>query len=104
MKVIFHIDEFEKWKLTLANVKNFLKEEADARIEVLANADAVKAFTDEEMLKEMLDLNAEFVACGNALKAHDIDKNTLNENIKVVPAGVVELAKKQEEGFSYIRP
>ena len=104
MKVIFHIDELAKWKLTIANVKNFLKEKPDATIEVLANAEAVEGYIDEEILNQILELNAEFVVCANALKAHDIDQEEVNKQIRIVQAGVVELAEKQQEGYAYIRP
>lgn len=104
MKVIFHIDEMSKWDLILKNVKNFLNEKTDATIEVLANSEAVKGYLDEENIKKIEELNANFVSCGNALKGNDIKKEDLTEKIKVVPAGVVELAKKQSEGYAYIRP
>ena len=104
MKVIFHVDQMERWELTVKNVNNFLNELPDAIIEVLANAEAVEYFTDSQKVAELEKLNARFLVCGNALKAHDIDQAIIADFIKVVPAGVVELAKKQHEGYAYIRP
>ena len=43
-------------------------------------------------------------ACQNALRANQIDPQQLPDFVRVVPAGVVEIAQRQEEGFSYIKP
>ena len=36
MRVVFHIDEMNKWPLLLGNVKNFLFIETEATVEVVA--------------------------------------------------------------------
>lgn len=104
MKVIFHVDQIERWELTVKNVNNFLNEVPDATIEVLANAEAVEYYTDADKVSELEKLNAKFLVCGNALKAHDIEQERIADFIEVVPAGVVELARKQDAGYAYIRP
>ena len=47
-QVVFHIDEAQKWRLLLHNVKNLLASYSDATetitIEVLANAEAVDGY------------------------------------------------------------
>ncbi|HHY41379.1 MAG TPA: hypothetical protein GX514_00790, partial [Thermoanaerobacterales bacterium] len=40
----------------------------------------------------------------NALAAHGIQKENIIEFVDVVPAGVLELVKKQNEGYAYIKP
>lgn len=45
-----------------------------------------------------------FAACNNALNMFDLKPEQLCVFAQVVPAGVVEIAKKQEEGYSYIKP
>lgn len=103
MKVIFHVDEMQKWELTLKNVKNFLAEIPDADIEVLANSEAVKYYTYDDANKLSL-IDAKFLACKNALNSNKISTDDIPNFVKIVPAGVVELAKKQEMGYAYIRP
>ncbi len=78
LKALFHVDEMGKWKLTLKNINNFLNGAEDPDILVVANAVAVK---------------------GNNVNLEDI-----GEFVKIVPAGVIEIAKKQMEGYAYIRP
>ena len=42
--------------------------------------------------------------CNNALKGNNITVDDLFDFVTVVPAGVVELAEKQFEGYAYIKP
>lgn len=112
MKVIYHIDEMERWSLTLGNVKNmaayYREQGEDFTIEVLANAAAVKAYCARtayyDDMKALADEGIVFAACNNALKANSIAPDQLYGFVTVVPAGVVELAGKQAEGYAYIRP
>ena len=110
-KVIFHVDELNKWKLLLKNVNNLLDaiDVNEYSIEVLANSEAVK-FYDSNFnsdIKVMEDLNSKgvkFVACNNALMANNIKKDDLIYFIEVVPVGVLELVIKQSERYAYIKP
>jgi uncharacterized protein len=114
-KVVFHVDEVSKWKLTLVNVRNFVDDIGDAEyfIEIVANAEAVIIFADNrsentyDLLEEMKFLISKGVtisACRNALKANAIDEKRLPEFISIVPAGVTRLAVLQRQGYSYIKP
>ncbi|MBG9988691.1 DsrE family protein [Aerococcaceae bacterium DSM 111176] len=104
MKVLFHVDEADKWKMTLANVNNFLSEVIAAEITVLANGEAVKYYSQNNDISADLLERVDFVACQNSLNGFEIDQQELDERIRIVAAGVVEIAKKQEAGYSYIRP
>lgn len=112
MKVIFHIDEEGKWQLTLGNVKNMLSyanaHNEEYKIEILANSEAVKEATKETTYaKEFAQLHKEGVdiaLCHNALMAQGIKEDKIWEDCRIVPAGVVELAEKQMEGYAYIKP
>ena len=112
-KVIFHIDENDKWNLLLKNVSNLLNatDGEEVYIEVLANSEAVKYYApsqnfnaDIETMKNLHKKGVKFVACNNALAAHGIQKENIIEFVDVVPAGVLELVKKQNEGYAYIKP
>lgn len=112
-EVIFHIDEINKWELLLANVSNLLAaiDDEDFYVEVLANSEAVKYYDMTQDLdadiNTMGDLNmkgVKFVACNNALKANNIEKHNIIHFVNIVPAGVLELLVKQNEGYAYIKP
>ena len=111
-KVIFHIDEINKWKLLLNNVSNLLNASNNDKfyIEVLANSEAVKYYdinyvdADIDTMQSLNAKGVKFVACNNALRGYDIKKDTLIGLVDIVPAGVMELVKKQSEGYFYIKP
>lgn len=104
MQVVFHVDEMSKWDLLLANVTNFLREEGEATIEVVAYAEAVNYYIGDQSLPENLIDLVDFVACANALGAWKVEPQQLPDFVRVVPSGVVEIARKQLEGYAYIRP
>ena len=107
-KVIFHVDELSKWPLVMENARNFLAIEPDAKIEILANSEAVKFLVlgakESEIFHELAGNHVVFAACRNAMEKFAIPAGTLAEDVVIVPAGVVELAKKQGQGYAYIRP
>ena len=45
-----------------------------------------------------------FVVCKNSLKGLGIDENNIPKFISVVPAGVTEMARKEREGYAYLKP
>lgn len=111
-KVIFHVDELNKWKLVLANTQNLLNalNEHTLIIEVLANSDAVKYFIqtnlneDDLFVLDNLSKNVTFSACNNSLKSLSIEPNSLLTYVNIVPSGVAELTIKQHQNFAYIKP
>jgi intracellular sulfur oxidation DsrE/DsrF family protein len=113
-KVIFHVDELNKWDLVLKNTGNLVDaiDTDKFNIEVLANSEAVKAYVlnseieldIKNTMKTLSDKGIKFVACNNALKAFDIKKEDLITFVYIVPVGVLELINKQMEGYSYIKP
>lgn len=112
MKVIYHIDEREKWTLCLTNVENMVtyyqQNEINYQIEILANSVAVKDYLKTgyytQKIKELSLLNVQFTACHNALRSQNIELEELLDEVVVVDAGVIELALRQSEGFGYIKP
>lgn len=113
-KAVFHIDKLENWSALLNNISNLLKsfskENESIEVIVVANANAVSYYTSSthteteiKKLKELAKEEVQFTACHNSLNSQDIDTEDLYSFVKVVPAGVSELVKKQAEGFSYIK-
>ena len=116
MKVLFHVDFLEKWQLALKNVLNMLdygkKNKVDVEIAVVANWEAVVQLSSKTAKLDLFDevekkkgkAPVEFLACGNALKGFGVAAEDLLPFVKVVPAGVVEIAMRQEDGYAYIKP
>lgn len=112
LKVIFHVDEMENWRITINNVKNFVHGDIEYDVKVLANGVAVKGYiVDTEYVQEykigmngLMDMGVKFLACNNAIKMNEIDIDNINPRVKIVPTGVIELVRSQDEGYRYIKP
>jgi len=125
LKVLFHINEPDRWQRVLVNITNFLNDvgQGNAEVEVVANGEAVSVFRSScvvtgdgsqccgpatgslmEQMKKLSDSGVKFTACRNALKAQSIDEGRVPDFVRVVPAGITEIAKRQTEGYAYIKP
>ncbi len=111
--VLIHVDEMDKWKLSLANCRNLLNalHDSELTIEIVANSEAVqyliKTPANHENENSLIALSQDkvvIVACNNALKSFGIDPKSLYDFVKVVPSGVAELVMKQHEGYAYLKP
>ncbi len=111
-KVIFHVDEMEKWKLVLANTRNLINafQDSNVIVEVLANSDAVQFLVttnqNEDTLKVLKDLSntVHFAVCNNSLRSLGLTPGNLLSFVTIVPSGVAELTIKQHDGYAYIKP
>lgn len=113
LRVVFHINDTNRWPILLSNIKNLMSDlgEDNITIKVIANGMAVLAYMPEpdnqrilRNVKELSEKGLVFMACKNSLDGNKIEEETLSKDIKVVPAGVTELVKKQVEGYAYIKP
>lgn len=113
MKVLYHVDQVETWQLAAGNALNMEEycrwEGVPCQMEIVANGPAVKGLVEPaapylSALAELAQGGTVVAACQNALRANQIDPQRLPGFVRVVPAGVVEIAQRQEEGFSYIKP
>lgn len=112
-KVLFHIDERRKWEMVLKNAQNmvdYYEQSAIAcQIEIVANGEAVKDYAlvnpkFETVMQELGKQNILFIACNHALEASGLASSDIFAFAAVVPAGVVEIADRQLEGYAYIMP
>lgn len=124
-KVIFHIDEPSKGRAdqVLMNITNLLDDLGDSSVDVelLANGGGVRALSkaadgqaeqvEQASLVEQAPLvlalakrGVRFVACQNSLNHLNMQRSDLLDLVEVVPAGVSELVRKQNQGWAYIRP
>ena len=52
----------------------------------------------------LMQLEVEFVACGNTMRTYKIQEKDLVEDTTLVTAGVVELLESVKSGWTYIKP
>lgn len=119
-KIIFQINDNDaaRMNLVLNNVANvnkyYLDKGETAQIEVVAYGPGLNMLIENKSpVKDRIKSfsqnfdNVEFKACHNTYKAMS---KKAGKNIKLLPqakmvdAGVIHLIKRQEEGWSYLRP
>lgn len=115
LKVLFHVNEIDRWNVALGNITNLIKDvgEDSVDVAVLANGPSVAAYADAEKVETMKGLSekgAKFLACRNSLNKMCsegvvcISEENLPSFVTVVPAGITEIIKKQHEGYAYVKP
>ena len=111
-KVVFQVSDGDpaKWNLALNNAKN-VQEELGAdkvQIEIVAYGPGIGMLKDDATtntrVTEAAKSGIQVVACENTMKGLKITKADMNPAVGYVPAGVVELMKRQGQGWAYIRP
>lgn len=104
MKVIFHIDDLDRWQMAHGNVKNLLEQDTTVEVIVVVNGPAITGYLDKNNLSFIQMNGVKFHACNNAMNSHQITATMLPKEVEVVPAGVYDIVKLQSAGFSYIKP
>ena len=111
-KVVFQVSDADvgKWNLTMNNVRNVQQDlGADkVTIEIVAYGPGIGMLKLEsplaQRIADALGQRVHVVACENTMTAQKLTKADMLPNISYVPAGVVELMQKQQQGYAYIRP
>jgi intracellular sulfur oxidation DsrE/DsrF family protein len=111
-KAVFQVSDADpqKWNLTLNNVKNVADDlgQDAVDLEIVVYGPGIGMLKAEsavgKRIAEALKSGVKVVACENTMKAQKLVYSDMLPDIGYVPAGVVELIKKQREGYAYIRP
>lgn len=111
-KVIFQVsvDDAKTWNLALNNVRN-VQQDLGAKnvdVEIVAYGPGIGMLKFDSVVANRIDEavgnGVKVVACENTMRAQKLTKNDMLASTGYVPAGVVELIRKQREGYAYIRP
>lgn len=115
-KVVYHFNGSDPQvnALGLKNIQNHFKALTQGQLTLVALVHAAawvmvaksKADpTQVDKMKSLIDQGAVFAVCANTLNDNGLDPDRdLAIPMKVVPAGVAELVKLQQEGYAYIKP
>lgn len=99
-----------KWGLALNNAQNVLSDlgASTVALEIVVYGPGIGMLkSDSPMAARIaaaLKGGMQIVACENTLKAQKLTHADMLPDIGYVPAGVVELMQKQQQGYAYIRP
>jgi intracellular sulfur oxidation DsrE/DsrF family protein len=111
-KVVFQVSDADpqKWNLALNNAYNVGLEfgEDGVEMEIVAYGPGIALLKAGSPIAarvtEALKRGVKVVACENTMKAQKLVYADMLPDIGFVPSGVVELMKRQREGYAYIRP
>ena len=111
-KIVLQVSDNDpaKWNLALNNARNAQddlgKDNIDIEIVVygpgihMLRMDATTATRATQAIQSGISI----VACENTMTAQKINKADMHDAISYVPAGVIQLMKRQQQGWAYIRP
>lgn len=97
-------------ELVLANAANVLKYFGPDKVqlEIVAFGPGLRLLLKNNVHAKMIQsLHAEgveFAACHNTMMKLHLTKADLNPVAHVVPGGVIEIMRRESEGWNYIRP
>lgn len=111
-KVVVQVSEGDpkKWELALNNVRNLQADlgQANTDIEIVAYGPGIGMLKSDSVvaqrIQEALGAHTAIVACENTMRAQRVTKSDMLPSIGYVPSGVVEIMRRQEGGYTYLRP
>lgn len=112
LKIILHVNESSQWHRAINNINNLLKVAATIEIELLVHDEAIEHLlkatlaqnADADVLQRLILQGGCVAVCHNTMMKKGLVAGDLYDAAVVVPAGVYELALKQQQGFAYIKP
>lgn len=112
LKIVIQVSDGDakKWNLSLNNALNVQKEVGKnaSVIEIVAFGPGINMLKfDSEVgarVQEALAAGISIVACENSMHGMQLKPADMLAGVGYVKAGVVEIARKQQAGYAYIRP
>ena len=99
-----------KWILALNNAGNVLADlgASNVDVEIVAYGPGIGMLKSSSpvggRIADAMKAGVHVVACQNTMRGQKLTPADMLPQIGYVPAGVIELMKKQEEGWAYVRP
>ncbi len=111
-KLVIQVSDAEpaKWNLALNNAKNVQTDlgAKNVAIEIVAYGPGIGMLKAESTagnrVREAMATGIKVVACENTMTNQKLTKNDMLPGIDYEASGVVELMKRQQQGYAYVRP
>ncbi len=110
-KILFHVDKGpEDLNIAISNVGNVFNALSceECSLVMVVNGPAIRFMKKDgehaEKLEQLARKGLSLRVCNNALNGFNILPEELNAACEIVPAGILEIADLQREGFAYIKP
>lgn len=111
-RVVIQVSDAEpaKWNLALNNARNIQTDlgSANVDIEIVAYGPGIGMLKSDSVVGNRVEeagkAGVKVVACENTMRAQKLTQADMLSGIGYVPAGVVALMQRQQQGWAYIRP
>jgi hypothetical protein len=111
-RVVFHVTDADpaKWNIVLNNAGNVQDELGKDKviIEIVTHGPGINMLKGESKvtsrLAQAMDRNIGLYACENTMRAAKVTKADMYGGISYAPSGVAHIIRRQEEGWTYLRP
>lgn len=109
-RIVFQLtsNDPEVHKGLMRQLGNVLDASPSTKMEIVCHGPGLEMLIKEKStvhakIQEFKELNVSFVACENTMKQKDIPVEAIIPEAGFVKAGIIEIVKKQEAGWSYIK-
>ena len=111
-KVVFQVsdDNVRTWNLALNNLRNVQQDLGKENViaEIVVYGPGIGMLKGDSKVEPRVTAaltdGVKVVACENTMKSFRITRADMIPGIAYVPAGVVELMRRQQQGWAYLRP
>jgi len=111
-KLVLQVSDADpaRWGLALNNAKNVQQELGAGKvdIEIVAYGPGIGMLKSEaptaNRITEAVQSGIKVVACENTMTTQKLTKADMHTAIGYAPSGVVQIMKRQGEGYAYVRP
>ena len=111
VKIVFDVtsDNLKVHGTTIRHIKAMSQAYPDSKFEVVMYSGAMdmvlkdKSSVAEDMEVLAKNENISFVICEGTMKRHNVDASQLIPGVTTVPDGILEIIKRQSEGWGYIK-
>ena len=111
-RVVVQVSEADpaRWNLVLNNVRNLQNDlgAANVTIEVVAYGPGIGMLkldaVSNSRVSEAIKAGVQVAACENTMRNQKLVRADMHPDVSYVSAGVVEIVKRQQEGWAYQRP
>jgi intracellular sulfur oxidation DsrE/DsrF family protein len=111
-RVVIQVSDADqgKWNLALNNAKNIQTDlgATNVDVEIVAYGPGIGMLKLDSPVGGRIDeataAGVKVIACENTMRGQKLTRADMLNGIGYVPAGVVELMSRQQQGWAYIRP
>jgi intracellular sulfur oxidation DsrE/DsrF family protein len=111
-KIVLQMSDADpaRWNLALNNLRNLQVDlgEDQVDVELVAYGPGIGMLKSDSVvakrIADSLKTGAKIVACENTMRGQKLVYADMLPDIGYVPSGVVELMRKQQQGYAYLRP